>query len=199
LIAIGEDIRETRLRAGMTMRELSAAAGVSVTQLSLIERGLAPHTAYETLALIGAEIGLDISIRAFPNGLPVRDAAQLELLRRLRMALPASVRIRFEVALAIPGDLRAWDAVIEGAGWSRPIEAETRIRDVQALQRRVRIKSRDADLSGVILLVADTRHNRGVLRMHADAFAEQFPASPRELLATLRAGGAPPRGGVLIL
>jgi len=199
LIAIGEDIREARLRAGMTLRELGAATEVSVAQLSRIERGLAPHVAYETLAIIGAAVGLAISIRAFPNGSPVRDAAQLELLRRLRMALPAIVRVRFEVPLGIPGDLRAWDAVIEGIGWSRPLEAETRLRDVQALQRRIRLKCRDAGVTEVILLVADTRHNRLILRTEADAFAQQFPTRSREMLVTLRAGRPPATGGVLIL
>jgi hypothetical protein len=129
----------------------------------------------------------------------VRDAAQLALLRRLRGSLPSGVRIRFEVPLGIQGDLRAWDAIIEGPGWWRPVEAETRLRDLQALQRRLRLKCRDAGVSAVILLVADTRHNRQVLRTNADALAELCPTSSRQLLTTLRTGRPPARGGVLIL
>jgi len=183
----------------MTLRELSASSGVSITELSRIERGLAPHVAFETLALIGAAVGLAVSIRAYPNGSPVRDAAQLALLRRLRGALPSGVRVRYEVPLGIRGDLRAWDAVIDGVGWWRPVEAETRLRDIQALQRRIGIKSRDAGVTGAILLVSDTRHNRHVLRAEADSLAERFPIRPRDLLATLRAGRPPASGGVLIL
>jgi len=89
---------------------------------------------------------------------------------------------------------RAWDAVIDGVGWSRPVEAETRLRDIQALQRGIGIKSRDAGENDVILLVADTRHNRHVLRTHADAVAELFPNRPREVLATLRQGRPPTNG-----
>ena len=44
------------------------------------------------------------------------------------------------------------------------VEAETRLDDLQALERRVRLKQRDLGVRRVILLVADTRHNRAVLR-----------------------------------
>jgi transcriptional regulator with XRE-family HTH domain len=183
----------------MTLREVSAAVGISVAELSRIERGLAPHVAYETLALIGAAVGLDISIRAFPNGQPVRDAAQLELLRRLRTVLPRGIRVRFEVPLGIHVDLRAWDAAIEAPDWWRPVEAETRLRDVQALQRRIRLKCRDGRVAQVVLVVADTRHNRHVLRVAADDLAELFPISSRDVLSALRAGREPSGSGILLI
>jgi len=183
----------------MSLRELSAAVGISIAQLSRIERGLAPRVAYQTLALIGAAVGLDVSIRAFPNGQPVRDAAQLEVLGRLRAVLPRPLRLRFEVPLGIEGDLRAWDAVIEAPGWRWPVEVESRLRDVQALQRRIRLKCRDAKLDHVILAVAATRHNRHVVRIAADVLAELFPTSPREVLSALRDGRAPAASGILLL
>lgn len=199
VVAIGEDFRAVRLRAGMTLRELSASLGVSVAELSRIERGLSPHVSYETLVLVGAALGLDVPVRGFPNGEPVRDAAQLALLRRLQGVLASNSRLRYEVPLGIPGDLRARDGVIEGIGWWRPVEAESRIRDVQAVQRRTRLKCRDAGVSDVILVVADTRHNRHVLRTHAGALAEMFSCASREVLAALRAGRPPTGSGILIL
>ena len=69
-------------------------------------------------------------------------------------------------------DQRAWDAVITTvaqAGDGRPrrcligVEAETRLRDLQALQRRLALKRRDGGVDRVILLVADTRSNRAIL------------------------------------
>ena len=183
----------------MTLRELGAIARLSIAELSRIQRGLSPRVAYETLAEIGAALALDVALRAFPNGQPVRDAAQLALLGRLRAVLPSSTRLRIEVPLGIPGDLRAWDGAIDGIGWWRPVEAESRLRDVQAVQRRTRLKCRDAGVSDVILLVADTRHNRHVLRTHADTLAELFPCRPREVLTALRAGRAPTGSGILIL
>ena len=68
-----------------------------------------------------------------------------------------TLRWRTEVPLLIPGDLRAWDATIVGPGFGVGVEAETRLRDLQAAARRTNLKQRDGELDHVILLVADTR------------------------------------------
>jgi len=124
LLAIGEELREARIQAGLTQRELGAPVGISASEISRIEHGQSPHVAYETLAALGAALGLDIPLRAYPNGDAVRDAAQLALLARFRALLPAGLRHRTEVPLGILGDRRAWDEVLDGPGWSLPVEAE---------------------------------------------------------------------------
>ena len=198
LNTIGEELREARLQAGLTLRELTGIVGVSPAELSRIERGLAPHVGYETLVNVGAVLGLDIPLRAFPNGDPVRDAPQLKVLARFRTPLPAMLRHRTEVPLGMPGDRRAWDEVIDGPGWSLPVEAETRIRDTQALRRKLALKCQDAGVDCMLLVVADTRHNRHVLRLAAADFAEAFPVSGRDALAALRRGEKP-SGSAIVL
>ena len=190
LMTIGEELRESRIRAGLSQREVGRLVGLSHSHISRIESGLVRTARYDTLVRIGAVLGLDIPLRAYPNGDPVRDAAQLALIGRFRAVLPASVRWRAEVALGIPGDLRAWDGVISGPGWSMPVEAETRIRDVQALLRKLALKQRDAGADQILLLLADTRHNRSVLRLYADEFAA-FPADRRAARAALASGRSP--------
>ena len=118
LIAIGEELRDARLLAGLTQGAVGHLVGLSHSQISRIERGLVPGVSFQTLAMIGSVLGLDIPLRAYPNGDPVRDAAQLALLARFRALLPRSLRHRTEVPLGIPGDRRAWDDVIDGPGWS---------------------------------------------------------------------------------
>ena len=199
LLQIGEELREARLQAALTQRELAPVAGVSASEISRIERGASPHVAYETLVLIGAVLGLDIPLRAYPNGDPVRDSAQLALLGRFHPRLNPSLGHPAEVPLGIPGDRRAWDEVVIGDGWSMPVEAETRIRDVQALQRRIALTCRDAGIDRVLLVVADTRHNRHVLRLAAEAFGAQFPVRARDALAALGEGRQPSGSSVLIL
>ncbi len=199
LMGIGEELREARLQAALTQRELSAVVMISPAEISRIERGNSPHVAYETVVAVGAALGLDIPLRAYPNGDPVRDAAQLALLGRFRRELPKGLRHRTEVPLGIPGDLRAWDEVVDGPGWSVPIEAESRLRDTQALRRRIALKCRDGDVDRVILLVADTRHNRHILRLAADDFAELFTVRGREALAALRSGSRPPGSSVILI
>ena len=185
---VGEELRQARLRAGLTQGELGAAVGLSKSEISRIELGRARYVPYERLVLIAAALGLDLPLRTYPAGEPIRDAAQLALLGRFRVLLPMMLRWRTEVPLRIVGDQRAWDAVIEGRGWRVPVEAETRIRDVQALLRRIALKQRDDGSEVVILLVADTRHNRHVLRLAGPDLVAAFPTPGRAALASLSNG-----------
>jgi transcriptional regulator with XRE-family HTH domain len=199
LAEIGEELRETRVQAGLTQRDVGAILGCSHSHVGRIERGLKVNVPYGTLVRLGAVLGLDVPLRAYPNGDPVRDAAQLALLARLRALLPPGIQYRAEVPLGILGDLRAWDAVIAGRDWTLPVEAETRLRDVQALLRRQALKSRDAAVDRVLLVVADTRHNRHVLRLAGDDFAAAYPLRGREALADLRDGRRPRASAVLLV
>lgn len=197
--AVGEELREGRLAAGLTLVEVSGLVGISHGELSRIERGAAPWVRLETLVLIAAVLGLDLSVRAYPVGDPVRDRAQLALLARLRALLPPSLTWRTEVPIRRPGDLRAWDAVVGRDGWSVPIDAESRLRDVQAMSRREALKRRDDGAATLVLLVADTRHNRRVLRLARADLAGDFPVAGRTILAALRRGEPPAGSGVLLL
>ncbi len=196
---MGDELREARVQAALTQRELGGFVGISQAAIGRIERGQSPHVAYETLVVLASALGLDIPLRAYPNGDPVRDAAQLALLASLRALLPTGLRHPTEVPLGIIGDLRAWDEVIEGRGWSLPTEAETRIRDVQALHRRLALKCRDAGVDTMLLVVADTRHNRHVLRLAATDLAEAFPVRGRDALAALRRGEKPSGSAILLV
>jgi transcriptional regulator with XRE-family HTH domain len=196
---VGDELREARLGAGLTQRRVADAIEISHSEVSRIERGVASRVPFETIVLIAAVLGLDVPLRVFPSGEPIRDAAQLALLARLRTMLPPQLRWRTEVPLNVPGDRRAWDAVIEGRGWRLPVEAETRLRDVQACSRRIALKQRDDGTVTVILLVGDTRHNRHVLRLAAADLAAEFPTSARAALAALTTGERPSGSAIVRL
>ena len=70
------------------------------------------------------------------------------------------------------------------------VEAETHLGDLQAIERRVGSKARDLGVAGVILLVAETRHNRAVLGLHAEV-GERFPIGTRACLGALSTGSDP--------
>jgi transcriptional regulator with XRE-family HTH domain len=199
LVSTGGELHEARLGAALTQTDVGDAVGISHAEVSRIERGIALRVPYETLAMLAAVLGMDLSLRTFPAGDPIRDVAQLALLARLRGLLPAGLGWRTEVPLAIPGDQRAWDAVIEGRGWRVPVEAETRLRDVQALSRRLGLKRRDDRQEVVILLVADTRHNRRVLRLAGPDLTAAFPTPGRAVLEALLKGETPRANGILLL
>jgi hypothetical protein len=88
--------------------------------------------------------------------------------------------------------------VIDGAGFRAMVEAETRLNDLQATERRARGKQRDLGLDRLILLVADTRHNRAVLEAHPELF-ERYPISTRACLLALRDGRDPGGDAIVVL
>jgi hypothetical protein len=149
-----------------------------------------------------AVVGLDLAIRTYPAGDPIRDRAQLALLERLRIRVHASLRWRTEVPLPIEGDLRAWDAEIRGRDprpWRARVEAETRVTDGQALERKLALKLRDDPDGHLILLVADTRTNRRTLAALGPGLRTILPCGPREILSALGAGREPPESGFVFM
>jgi hypothetical protein len=142
-------------------------------------------------------IGHELSFGIHPIGAPVRDKAHVALLARFAARLHTSIRWRTEVPIPIPGDRRSADGTAVGHTVDAVVEAETRIHDVQAVQRQLRLKQRDLGARRAILLVADTRHNRTVLAAVPDLL-EQFPVGTRACLAAL-GGGEDPGGDCLVI
>ncbi len=101
--------------------------------------------------------------------------------------------------MPIPGDLRALDGVAVLGDRRVGVEAESRMSDVQALERRALLKQRDADVDVLILLVADTRANREALARHRSAVRGSFPLDTRETLAAIAAGKLPRANGIVVL
>ena len=98
-----------------------------------------------------------------------------------------------------PTDRRAFDAVLSRGDARVAVEAITRLTDAQAQVRAITLKQEAAGLSSLVLVLADTRHNRRALRDGAPTVAPAFPAASRDILRLLRSGQAPPGNGVLLL
>ncbi len=99
--------------------------------------------------------------------------------------------------IPIPGDLRSADGFAIGPGFDAVVEAETRLGDIQAVERRLHAKQRDLGATRAILLVADTRHNREVVKQ-VPGLRALFPISARACLAAL-AMGRDPGGDCLLM
>ncbi len=193
------ELRNARLDRDISEARLAASAGISASQYSRIERGLTRGLTIEQATVLLGEVGLDLSVRAFPAGEPIRDAGHVALIQRFRVRLHPSVRVRTEVPFPKPGDLRAWDILLVGPEWRHGYEAETRPRDRQALERRLALKARDGDVDGVSLLLADSRHNRDFVRVHGPVLRDRFPVPGRRALEMLAEGKDPGAGSVILL
>jgi hypothetical protein len=172
---------------------------MSHSQLGRIERGEVRRLTIDQLSRACAAVGLALAARAHPGSGIALDAAQLALLGRLRARLPGAVRVRTEVPLPIPGDRRAWDSVLYLDPRPTPVEAESRVRDIQALDRRIALKLRDSEFDRVLLLVNDTAHNRAMLRSHREDLRATFPLDTRTVLSAVGKGVTPEASGIVVL
>ena len=97
LTVVGNDIRAARASAGLSLGFVGRAVGMSYSQVGRIERAVHANVSAMQLVRIGAVVGLDIRIRAFPGPAPLRDSAHLALLDRLRTRLHPDLTMRTEV------------------------------------------------------------------------------------------------------
>jgi transcriptional regulator with XRE-family HTH domain len=193
------DHREARVAQGLSLRAVARALDVSHTQVRRFERGELREPTAEFMSASCAVVGLDLALRAYPAGTPLRDRAQLALLERFRPRLHPGLAWRTEVPLPIPGDLRAWDAETGRDDWRVRVDAETAVRDGQRLERSITLKARDGGPGHVVLLVSDTRANRAALAVIREGLRELLPLDTRAVLAALGAGRSPGAGGVVFL
>jgi hypothetical protein len=174
--------------------------GISGSRFGRIERGELRGVSVEQWCRAAAAVGLRLHVRAYPDGDPLRDGPQARLLGRFRARVHSNVPIRIEFPLHGQTDLRAWDGVLDLPGERDAVEAETRIRDGQAMWRRVSLKKRDdSTISHLFLLVADTSANRRAIAEIRELLRPELPLETRSVLAALGSGRCPGAGGIAFL
>jgi transcriptional regulator with XRE-family HTH domain len=196
---VGEEIRVARTSAGLAQRDAAEAAGMSHAQFGRIERGGLVHLTFEQACRAGFAVGLRFGGQMFAGGDPVRDTAQLRLLERFVGLLPSLARVDREVPLPIAGDRRAWDALITLDGRRAGCEAETRLGDIQALERKLALKLRDGAVDVLLLVVSDTAHNREVLDLHRNALRDLLPLDNPQVRRALRDARLPTANGLVLV
>lgn len=194
---IAVELLNARRAAGISQRELGRRLRISHAKVGRAERGEPGQLTIELAAAMAAVVGLQLNATLHPDGDPVRDAAHMALLARFRSRLGPDLEWRTEVPVPIEGDRRSADAVVRVSGVEVLVEAETRVDDVQALERKINAKQRDMGISRAILLVADTRHHRDLVAQIPE-FRSRFPVSARACFAAL-GEGRDPGGDALVI
>jgi transcriptional regulator with XRE-family HTH domain len=198
---LGEEFRNARLRLDLSQQEVADAARTDRADYSRIERGKLDRLSLETACRIGAVLGLDVSVKAFPGGRSIRDAGQAPRLQKLLECVGKPLRWRLEVPLPAHGDRpdqRAWDVMIFGHGERTGIEIEARLYDLQAQLRRLTLKQRDDPVDHLLFVVADTQANRRVLAEFSDLLGDLRRLQTDNVLRMLRGGEHPPTGLILL-
>jgi transcriptional regulator with XRE-family HTH domain len=194
-----EEVRAARLAAGLSQRAAGFAVGLSKSAISRIERGIAPLPDFITAARVARAVGLELSVRCYPAGGVLRDAAHVALLQRFLGNVAITVSRTLEAPIHRDNDQRAWDVLLRVGDVRIGVAAETRIRDLQALIRREQAKARDDGIDVLILLASRTRTNRRALAEAGPMLTADFPMDTRAVLKCLRRGHAPPANGVVLI
>jgi transcriptional regulator with XRE-family HTH domain len=196
---LGEELREARLARGLRQIDVARATDASHARISRVEHGLLRDLAIADLARHGAAVGLRLHARFYPQGGGLRDAAQLELLRRFRARIGSRWTWQLEAPLPLPGDQRAFDALLTRGTTTIAVEAITRLRDAQAQLRSATQKQRDGQATRLVLLIKASHANRAALATAAEVLATTFPLATRTTLAAITAGDDPLQNGVVLL
>jgi transcriptional regulator with XRE-family HTH domain len=193
------DLRAARVSAGLSQGVVSHALRCSRQLIGAWEAGEVEPTAIQ-LARWGAVLGFDVPLRTFPAGSPLRDAGQLRLLARFQAAVGEAWTWATEAPVTVdPLDRRAFDAVLTRRPFRVGCEAIVRLTDAQAQVRMALLKQEASGVDRLVLVLAETRHNRIALRDGAASIKPAFPLGSREVLRGLRAGRLPTANGIAVV
>ncbi len=189
------------MSASLSQRRLGELLGWSADKVWQLENHRLPSLGITDACEAAAILGYDFTGRLFPNGARIRDAGQAPRLMRLLENVRAPLSYRTDVPLPQTRDapeIRAWDALISGGGERTAVELEARLGDVQATTRRHNLKRRDDPVDRFLMVIADTRHNRRVMREFAALFRDLPRLRTRDVLLDLASGRLPPTGWLFL-
>ena len=198
-LEIGDQLRTGRHVLGLTQTHVAGSLRISQSEVSRRERGRSTSLAGRELTRHAAAVGLRLSIKLWPVGGGVRDAAQARYIAAFVARVGRSWKVILEAPIPIAGDLRAVDVVLKSSTLLIAVEVITRLADVQAQIRAARLKARDIGAGRLILVVAGTHANRAALGTVRASLVESFDTDTRRILGELAAGRDPGRDGVVIL
>ena len=198
-LEIGEQLRTGRHVLGLTQAQVARSLRISQSEVSRRERGRSASLAGRELTRHAAAVGLRLSIKLWPVGGGVRDAAQVRYTAAFVARVGRLWKVTLEAPIPIAGDLRAVDVVLTSPTLVIAVEVITRLADLQAQIRAAQLKARDVGAGRLILVVAGTHANRAALGTVRATLVESFDTDTRRILADLAAGRDPGRDGIVIL
>lgn len=192
------ELRQERQTANVSQRAIATELGWQQAELNRLERFDFPNVPLVRLVEIAGVLGLDVSVRLHRVGDPIRDRASQALIGRFLTMVASSYRATRE-ALLPSGGQRSWDLLLRLGALLVGVEAVTRVRDVQALVRHVRLRERDGGVDHVLLVLSASAHNRAIAVQLIEALGPRFTTPSREIIRALRSGQPVPGSGVLLV
>jgi len=193
-----DELRNARLARGLSQAAIAQALSITRSQVSRVERNRIKSLDLASLARHAAAVGLRPSLKLYPVGGGLRDAAQVRYVASFVERVGRAWRVRLDVPMPLPGDLRAVDVLLEGA-CVIAVEVVTRLLDLQAVLRAAQLKQRDIGAARLVIVVAGTHANRRALAEARPALIATFDLDTPRTLAQLSAGRDPGRDAIVVL
>ena len=211
-VETGEQVRQMRLDAGVSLAELARVVNVHPSHIARIESATTKPSV-EVLTAIGVALGADLSLRYFPGSGPrLHDRFQSAMVESLLRALDPRWGVELEVPITQPSrgvidvvltDRLSWVTVAtEIQSQIRRLEQQIRWAAEKAeglAQRIVRDghAPRDAGVSRLLVL-RSTVATREIARRYASTLSRAYPARTADIAEALLSPTAPwPGAGVL--
>ena len=179
----GEEIREIRLRAGVSQAALARASGVSRSVMCRMEQG-DPDVSARIRARSVSALGADFRIAVYPAGAPlIHDAAHARIVEAVLDLCDPTWHPTVEAPVPGPGR-RSTDIRLDRGDQTVLMEVETHVRALEAVIREGTGKQAavaEVVPAGqqihIVLVLPPTRHHRALVNAHPGIVAAAFPAS----------------------
>jgi transcriptional regulator with XRE-family HTH domain len=197
------ELREARLVAGLSQSAVARELGLDASNVWRLEADGLADLGIVRLSEIASVLGYEVSLGLHPVGDPVRDKGQLACGRRFEALLSDRWRVTDEMLLPGAGEQRAWDKLVRLVDatprYLVGVDIESRAWDVQAIVRRTRGRERDGQVDHILLVLADTAHNRRITDALRASLGPDYQTGSRSLLGALRRGERLPGSGVVLV
>jgi transcriptional regulator with XRE-family HTH domain len=197
------ELRQTRVGAGVSQEQLASDLGISQGAYSRIETGRLGDVGVIAISQIASVLGYEVSVGLHPIGDPVRDKGQLACGRRFGALLSDRWRVTDETLLPGAGEQRAWDKLLRltdaAPRYQVGADIESRVWDIQAIVRRTRARERDGQVDHILIVLADSAHNRRIADELRRALGADYATGSRRIMAALRKGERLSGSGVVLV
>ena len=194
------ELLDARVLLGISQRTLAQELGCSQANLWRMEANKSEVT-ITRLSEMASLLGLELSMGLHELGDPLRDKGQQVVGKRFEGLLSTNWFVTSEALL--PSGICA-----HGTSCSlKPTRArrhswadlESRIRDIQALVRRTRLRERDGGVDRILMVCSDSATNRRLVAQLREALGPEYATTPRAILRALRDGTELPGSGVILV
>jgi transcriptional regulator with XRE-family HTH domain len=201
---VGAILRAIRLHGELRQADVAARAGVSQSRISTAERGKLGSISLDNLRALARVLGVRLELLPLWRGGAfdrLLDQGHAELGERVASHLR---RYRYEVLLEYSFNHFGERGSVDVVGWHESsrslvlIELKTRVYDLQGLlsssHRKMRVvpallrreRGWSAANLGHVLVLAETRANRSLLKRYAISLDSAFPARTSEVKRWLK-------------